>query len=246
MSLIVDAFEWIKDQVDNADFPMHIELGGRTYSTDRTSLHPVKAPLPDTLKLHTLAGLCDYVKAEPTEMNKSMLIAHVCGPRQVRLVSSADGEFCERSVFADVAPPDGGKFIFNKFLTPEDFVIGMLSCFLPEGDHAIVLDLAAHLANEAVNQADDDGFGQTITVKRGVKAKRAEVKNPVSLTPFRSFADIDQPASEYILRFRGGNENSLPVVGLFEVDDGKWRLECIERIAAFLTEHMPEGVKIIR
>src|SRR5437870_4623366 len=76
-----------------------------------------------------------------------------------------------------------------------------------------------------------DGFSQTVTVKAGItRVEKAIVPNPVTLIPFRTFREVEQPSSSFILRLTGGEK---PKAALFEADGGQWKLEAIKNIKAF-------------
>jgi hypothetical protein len=66
-----------------------------------------------------------------------------------------------------------------------------------------------------------------------------QVPNPIKLKPFRTFAEIEQPESEFILRLQDG-----PRIALFAADGGKWKLEAINSIKKYF-QLMELGVPII-
>ncbi len=69
------------------------------------------------------------------------------------------------------------------------------------------------------------------------------VPNPILLCPYRTFRDVPQPSSLFVLRVRSGQ--GLPEAGLFEADGGAWRLTAIERIKQWLTEQLPAAVAVL-
>jgi len=62
----------------------------------------------------------------------------------------------------------------------------------------------------------------------------------VVLRPYRTFLEIEQPASAFVFRLRRGREGELPTCALFEADGGRWKLEAIERIRDYLKEQLSE------
>ena len=70
------------------------------------------------------------------------------------------------------------------------------------------------------------------------------VPNPVELMPYRTFREVTQPTSTFILRLKPGRDGALPTCALFEADGGAWKLRAIQSIAAYLTENT-EGITII-
>ena len=59
------------------------------------------------------------------------------------------------------------------------------------------------------------------------------VKNPVELTPIRTFREIEQPESPFVLRF---DENGN--CALFTGDGAAWRLLAVARIAEYLKNNL--------
>ena len=71
------------------------------------------------------------------------------------------------------------------------------------------------------------------------------VPNPVLLTPYRTFRDIVQPASLFVVRVKAGPSGGLPQVGLFEADGGAWKLTATDRLKVWLTEALPTDVAVL-
>ena len=63
--------------------------------------------------------------------------------------------------------------------------------------------------------------------------------NPVTLRPYRTFNEVEQPASQFVFRI-----NKLANLALFEADGGKWKLEAVESIANYLKNELASNKKI--
>jgi len=67
------------------------------------------------------------------------------------------------------------------------------------------------------------------------------VKNPVTLTPYRTFREVAQPVSPFVLRF---NEDAQ--AALFTGDGSVWKLEAVGLIAEYLRHNLlGYNVKVI-
>ena len=64
------------------------------------------------------------------------------------------------------------------------------------------------------------------------------VKPRVALRPFRTFLEVEQPESEFLLRL-DDNGN----VGLFEADGGMWAQAAKANILAYFEDKLAEEVK---
>lgn len=231
-----------------------VEIHGHQYIVSHDGVTRVPVPAPDRhkepeiapLAVHSLSGLVGFYKEanDRSELGHGAML-HIVDPRKVQLVSDVFGALRQREVYVEAKAATGDQFPFGKWMSPDLFVIHLLALFIDAGDIGDIMTVVGNLAEESVITNKDDGVTQTVTVKRGIrKTEDVVIRNPVELSPYRTFADVEQPSAKYVLRTRGGGGEQLPEVALFEVDDGRWRNECIERIGAYLEQALP-GVPVI-
>ncbi len=219
------------------------EIGGQMYSDkplERVNFNP-KA---DKIRMSTLTSLVDYTKANIDTMNDKMII-HVVSPTTVRLYSSLDKER-EREYMVDVVA-NLPKIEFDQFIDHESFCIGLQSKFIqdPETDVALVLKFAGTVEDGTVAQYGDDGVTQKATIKTGIASKAdAKVPNPVRLRPYRTFHEVEQPASDFIFRMKSERGISC---ALFEADGGAWENAAMANIKYYLEYELAdvEGFTVI-
>ena len=73
-------------------------------------------------------------------------------------------------------------------------------------------------------------------VKKGVHiTQKQTIPNQLALRPFRTFADIEQPASNFALRIKF-NDKGVPFCTLHEADGGAWKNQAIRNIKKFLLD----------
>lgn len=246
VSMVGDAVvEAIKESVKTSV----IEVDGRQF-VDRELFNPPDPHLPTALKIHTLTGLIDYVNGRGRiDQNGSGLITciHVVGPDRVDVCGPLQGRQNNRPIFASAIyeqPRNGIGFGFGSFCDPETFTIALQSLFDDSGDVRQVLKLVGNLRQEAVKTLEDDGVTQVVGTRAGVVLKtEAQVPNPVTLAPYRTFNEVKQPHSAYVFRVRENGEK-LPTCALFCADGDAWKLVAIERIKNYLAEKIT-GVPII-
>lgn len=220
-----------------------------TYST--TPLHDVRRPTPlcEPVKLHTLSGMADFVRLH-VGTEGEVVAVHVVSHSLVRFMGAAlEGAYRQREVYATVGHEDlfGGGFRFGQFIDAEQFVVAMQTLFVDSDDREAVLAVMGNLREEEVRTTGDDGVTQTVTAKAGVVlSKDVRVPNPVSLRPYRTFREVLQPASSFVLRLQGGGKaGSTPSAALFEADGGAWKVEAIRNISVYLRSSLPDGVTVI-
>lgn len=215
------------------------EVDGVKYAV--RSLYPVlppKEPEPDPLVVHTLTGLVEYVKANHDGLALNKLVMHVVDPMRVDLVSPTHGYHRQRFTFASAQAFPRSAFLYGQFNDLERFNIALQSQFEPTDDRAGVLLIVGNVEDKEVRTQRDDGVGQGVTVKSGIGLEMAVVPNPVRLAPFRTFPEVTQPPSQFVLRVRKGGTGIE--AALFEGDGGAWRVEAIGNVRDWLRVHLPD------
>lgn len=193
---------------------------------------------PKPLTFGTLQGLVDYIEANRDKLNRPDLVIHAT-PRIVCLLGTLREPFAQRFCYAksDVNQVDTGNDyngFMSKYHEVEDFVIGLQALFVQTDDVKTILAVVGNIKGEAVRQVSDDGVTQSVVARMGAVLSTASVPNPVLLAPYRTFREIEQPTSRYVLRVRCGEDGELPQVGLFSGDGESWSLLAASRIKNWL------------
>ena len=222
--------------------PTVLEINGHSYTAYRGQLSrvqtvkPDREEKPDIFEAFSLSGLVDFIQTDVDGIFQNPAIRHtvrVIDPKHVEVLTPMHGFYKERDVVARctaLVP----KISFGSYLDVDEFQIMVQSMFADSDNRAKVLLLSGSLRKEQTMQTADDGVSQKITINRGVSmADDVTVKNPVALKPLRTFYEVDQPDSPFILRF---NEDAK--AALFEGDGGAWQLRAVENIRAWLTDKL--------
>lgn len=213
--------------------------GKEYYDRNKYSLAELRTKRrPKTLNLSTLNSLVDYLKSDLNSINKKRLMIVVENPTQI-IVCEHDDEDLDRNVLVTVEAITP-QVNFGRYEAASDFNIILQSKFVDSDDRATVIEFASALKIENGSEIIDDGISQTATIKQGVASlAKAKAPNPVTLRPYRTFAEVEQPASQFIFRI-----NQRAEMALFEADGGKWRLDAINNIANFLKEELADQTNI--
>lgn len=220
--------------------PVVQEIGLETYSDK--PLHRISyIPRATSIEMSTLSSLIDYIKSVVDTFGQNMII-HVQSPTRVSMYSALD---CEREreyvVEVNAQLP---RFVFDQFQDHEAFCIGVQSKFVDDSstDKALLLRFAGTVESGSVAEYGDDGVSQKATVKTGIASKgEALIPSPVTLKPFRTFVEVDQPVSSFIFRMKEDKYNKGIQCALFEADGGAWKLEAMQEITSYLNSAL-EGV----
>jgi hypothetical protein len=232
----VDAINKIEELVKNS---ITVMVDGRSYSANE--LYPVMHnPIPSPVTVHNLRGFCGFINNDIDDCIKreSHLIL-VNSPTSVDLISTTNVEDAKRTKLVSAKISEDLKmFPFGKFLSQEEFAIAFRSLFVKKDgdDFDYVLSYASKLAGGTQIDGDDDGITQEVRVKRGltgVLKDKVSLKPIVRLSPYRTFREVEQPESEFLLRVRLSNEE-VPTVALFEADGGAWSIKATENIVNYI------------
>jgi hypothetical protein len=232
-NMLSNALQWIADKAVAAQL-IHVEtIGERTY-TDRPLLGLFE-PQPKTLGGDTLQSLADF--AEWTFGNVPGHFTHIESEVAVSIQSGIIGQFMQRHCWFRSQCPIK-PFPFGQYMPTEDFIIRLQSQFVPNEHRAAILQIVGNLSDEDVRTLSDDGVTQTVNVKGGIVMKgQADLPNPVTLKPFRTFAEVDQPSGLFVLRVTKSASSNKPQLALFEADGGAWKLQAIANIKKWLSEN---------
>ena len=131
---------------------------------------------------------------------------------------------------------------FGNYQKHEDALIYLRTRYVQDEGVKSILDVVGNIANEEVQSVSDDGFAQQVTQKAGIqRLEKTTVPNPVKLVPFRTFREVDQPQSEFLIRMKGAEAGTPPMLAVFETDGGAWRQAAVESIKTYLVKELGEG-----
>jgi len=246
-----------RDNATKGQEPKEVTIHGEKFIVTGSKLdrfQPKQPIFSDIFSVYSLQGLVEFLRADvdkyfdngaacsspskdgPTSFPR--FIVRVTSPTRVEVFTPVFGPLRHREsiAFCEVALP---SIIFDKYIDPENMVIMLNTRFEENENLATVMNLVGNLKNEQSNQTADDGFSQRITVKAGVAEMRdVKVENPVYLVPKRTFHEVQQPGSPFVLRFKA--DDSAVGAALFEADGGAWKYEAVKNIASWLTRQLKE------
>ncbi|HEL2480588.1 TPA: hypothetical protein TZY47_000706 [Streptococcus suis] len=189
---------------------------------------------PRTLELSTLTSLVEYLKSDLNGMQDQRLIVAVEKNDEVCVWSEND-EFEHRTLLVDVKARVP-ELTFGRFISSEQFNIMLQSNFIDDADREALLDFASALKIENGAEIEDNGVSQVATVKTGVASlAKGKVPNPVDLRPYRTFNEVEQPASKFVFRI---DKNAQ--MALFEADGKRWVQEAVGNIAVYLKAELAD------
>lgn len=211
------------------------EIHGDTYSDHELYRVAPYVARPSRIGVTGLDSIVKLVRNELDLFHDLPLFIRVDGARRVSVFSSFDDEMERDSLYEATCDVPDFREGFRDY---ETAIIQLRSKFAPSEGVDYLLDLISRISKQDGVTTEDNGVSQTVTARQGVSLKtQVMVKSRVVLRPFRTFLEVEQPESEFLLRLDGeGN------VGLFEADGGMWELEAKRRICSFFEEKLAEEI----
>lgn len=203
-------------------------FGNDTYSDKELVRIEKYVPRPKSVEVAGLDSIVKMIRAEASKIASPTYIL-VESPLEVRVFSALDDDMKRDGLIRATADVPGFK---NGFLDYQDAIIQLRSKFIQNEDVAYLLDLLSRVNVDNGVTTSDNGVTQTVEARSGVSLKTLlNVRPRVTLAPYRTFLEVEQPESEFILRL-----DDSARVGLFEADGGMWKLTAKQSICEYFEE----------
>ena len=235
-------FKELIDAIQDGVKPNIIKVGEKEYSS--RPLHNVPlSPIAQSLKTITLASIVAYFFEDIDKHGKVDIFVHVEGHDQVSIVKYLNDERRRETLLT--ATYEGHNFRFGTKYTQDVFITALQSMFVDTEQRRELQSFVGSLSSESSLKLEDDGLSQKTVARRGVTTvERVENGNVYKLKPFRTFSEVDQPESDFILRLHR-EDGSTPTISLHESDNFGWKVTAIKNIQSLLEEDLPTGISII-
>lgn len=216
--------------------PTTYEIGGYTYSSDNLKLvKPVKWA-PEGIDVTGLDSVCKLVRNEAGLVGRKIFV-RVAAYNRVEVFTTYDDQYERSYLYRCTA--DTPSVTVNRFSPYENAVIELRSLYIPNEDTDYLLQLLSSISSESKVTSTDNGVTQTVEAKQGIAlSQMVAVKPRVSLKPFRTFIEVEQPESEFLLRISGDGK-----IGLYEADGGVWKLEATRNVAGYFEDKLADLIE---
>ena len=226
------------EKIENMAGPKVYHIGEEDFASQELVRVEPKKDFPKSICLTGLDSVCKMVRNEAADLfPEDQILIQVADYRTVKVFTTLDGEMDRYALYTCEA--DTPQVRSNVFMAHEEAVVQLRSLYIPNEDLTYLLKLLSGISTESKVTSNDNGVSQTVEAKSGVALTASvEVRPYVNLQPFRTFLEVNQPESLFLLRLKeGGN------VGLFEADGGVWKLEATRNIAEYFEEHLKDLIE---
>lgn len=213
-----------------------IDIKGRTFLFEGNKAREIeeKELAPHGVEFSDLASFCKIINEEMHKLGTEKLFVKVNGPEWVETLSTLNEKMTR--IYPYAANSRTPRFEFGTWLNYEDFVIGLRAKFVQTEDRDSIIKTIASIVNCDSQEMQDDGITQTVKTQKGTQLGQKETKSIVTLKPFRTFTEVNQPESEFLFRIR----NNGTQFALFEADGGKWVEEAKYAIKLYIEKQIKD------
>lgn len=186
----------------------------------------------EEINTHTLTSIIDYLKLNPDELDLKKMYIHINNYNFIELSSTITGDYREKEKYI-IAKSLVPEKKLNQFLDIESFLIMLNSGFIMNEDLENIIRIVSKVIDNKIVNYEDDGISQKVNIKSGIELIQEEKLPRLNqLKPFRTFIEVDQPESYFLLRAK--KELNELNYALYEADGGAWKNKAIENIKEYL------------
>lgn len=209
-------------------------IGGENYSDRELFRIAPTEHRPDAIDVSGLDGLCKAIRKEYHRVGN--VFVQIIDPIRVKVVTEYKDNMSRDKLYTATSDVPGFR---PEWMSREEAQIKIRSLFIPNEGSSYLLELLSRMSDESAISSSDNGVTQTVEARQGISLKtNLPVKPRVVLQPFRTFLEVEQPASEFLIRVdkdRG--------IGIFEADGGVWKLEAKKNIAEFFERELKDMIE---
>ena len=196
---------------------------------------------PETLSLGSLDAMVQMVKTEAIgRENGAPLYITIPTHTEVRCFAQINPNQCEtRQIYYVAEATDVPGWDDSVKLGFEEAQIALRTRFQHTADADYALKLLSDISTGAKVVYNDNGIATTVTTQKGVALQtNTQIKPLLSLRPYRTFQEVEQPESIFLLRV---NERGISFT---EADGGMWKLKARETVKEYFRQAFEKEISV--
>lgn len=230
--MLKEFVQYLVSLKDNKTYDIH----GDTYSDRELVRVAPHIDRPARISVSSLDSIVQLVCHELDMFTNLPVFIRAEDARAVSVFTTYDDVMARDNLYRAECDVPGFRDGFREY---EQAIIELRSRFAPGSGVDYLLDLLSRISKDNGVTTSDNGVSQTVEARQGVSLRTmVAVKPRVALRPYRTFLEVEQPESEFLLRL-DDNGN----VGLFEADGGMWRQTAKASILAYFEARLSDEIK---
>lgn len=224
------------EKIQEMTAPKTYEVEGSVYASKELVHVMDKKPMPSCIELTGLDSVCKLVRNEAEHVGLKIFV-QVKDYKSVSVFTELDED--EDRLYLYKCYADTPAVTMGRYMPYENAVIELRSLYIPNDDTDYLLQLLGSISSESRVTSSDNGVTQKVEAKSGIALNSmVAIKPRVSLQPFRTFVEVAQPESEFLLRISERGE-----IGFFPADGGVWKLEATRNVAGFFEDALKDLIE---
>lgn len=189
---------------------------------------------PECMYVNTLNAFINYILSGINNGEiKDKLYINVLSPTKV-VAETPVNEYGKRKKIVSAERYNLRSFIFGQYNSFEEFVVSLQSHFIASDERGQLLASLKSMTQSNEVHTEDNGVSQTVVAKSGAALGSVQVSPIWDLRPYRTFTEITQPNSLFLLRLRQQGDGAA--FALYETDGGAWAITAMELIKEYLRQ----------
>jgi hypothetical protein len=218
-------------------------IDGTEYITSGEHCQIVRMPVLAPIACNTLTGIVDFINMQDTLLPEERILLipiciHIKSHCEVELIGDLDNKWLNKKLWVKA----GCKvFDSTNMESPlEEFLIWIQSCFVQDYETNYLLEILSKITASNGVEVTDKGVSLAIKRKKDIHFKENDkMRSQFSLRPYRTFSEIEQPESLFVLRVHD-SANGISI-SMSETTDPTWKLRAINSIKAFFQERITDS-----
>lgn len=221
--------------------PNLFQIDGNNFLADKAGGYTEVKPdleMVENIHLSSLDAMVAFVKTEAVKNHDAVYIT-IPDHKTVKCFTHPytglrmNREYLYTADATDV--PGWGEKVTLPF---EEAIIALRTRFQPTNDTEYALKLLSDITTGSKVTFNDNGVATSVVTKRGIDLQSNTTIRPIiSLRPYRTFQEVDQPASEFLIRI---NERNITFI---EADGGMWKLAARNTVKAYLEQALEPEIQ---
>lgn len=218
------------------------EVEGRTFAIGADGISVELRPsldITERLSLTSLDAIVKMIQSEALKKYQSPFYIMIPDHLTVDCFLQPDSELRNiRQKLYRAKATDVPGWEPNMTLPFEEAMIALRTRFQATNDTTYALKLLSDISTGAKITFNDNGIATTVVTKKGIDLQTNEAIRPIiSLKPYRTFQEIEQPDSEFLIRV---NDRGISFI---EADGGMWKLKARETIKDYFENALSREIK---
>lgn len=235
--MIKEALKYVADLATKSQEIITETINGDVYT--KGDVYRIPTDKAEELNLHTLTSTVDYIRdcIDKDVLNQPFIV--IAEHDKVNVLSGLNDRL-ERNNLIETIPllPN---IQFDRWMDMESFVIQLKTCFAETENLNRLVAIVSTITDESKVSMEDDGFGLKVSQVSGTTIKKQQdiqINPIIRLMPYRTFIEVEQPESRFLLRVRDGGQ-----MALYEADGGMWKLEAQKNVSNYLRAELANEIE---